>query len=49
MQTLTGCTGDVVFGAAVGTLTGGGLALKIALEVALSLLKSISAEAEAGS
>jgi hypothetical protein len=44
IQTLTGCTGDIVFGATVGTLAGTGLATKIALTVALSLLKSVTGE-----
>lgn len=42
LQTLSGCSGDVVFGAAAGGLAGGGLAKKIALTVAITLLKKVA-------
>ena len=40
IQTLTGCTGDVILGVA-GKLSGASLATSIALTVVLSLLKSL--------
>ena len=41
IQTLTGCGGDVVFGAAAGELLGAKLATKIAISVTITLLKSV--------